>query len=109
VGRLESGSPVLPSRRTSLITDPPNGLLPSLTPAAAAAQRDRVKRLHDPSTAKDMGLQDRCLLFPTSVPPMIPYRYNSNYQIVQTQDHLVVHAEMIHDTRIIPMDGRPHP
>src|SRR5580698_10096168 len=59
---LETGSLMQPSLRTSLITDPPNGLLPSLTPAAAAAKRERLKRLHDPSTATDMGLQDRCLL-----------------------------------------------
>jgi hypothetical protein len=39
---------------------------------------------------------------------MLPYSYNSNYQIVQTRDAVVIHAEMIHDTRIIHMDGRPH-
>ena len=99
---------MLPSLRTSLITDPPNGLLPSLTPAAAAAQRARVERLHNPTRATDMGLQDRCLVFPTSVAPMIPYRYNSNYQIVQTGDAVVVQSEMIHDARIIRLDRRSH-
>jgi hypothetical protein len=39
---------------------------------------------------------------------MLPYSYNSNYQIVQTRDAVVIHAEMIHDTRIIYLDGRPH-
>jgi hypothetical protein len=39
---------------------------------------------------------------------MIPYRYNSNYQIVQTSDAVVVEAEMIHEARIIRLDGRPH-
>jgi hypothetical protein len=39
---------------------------------------------------------------------MLPYSYNSNYQIVQTRDTFVVHAEMIHDARIIHLDGRPH-
>jgi hypothetical protein len=39
---------------------------------------------------------------------MLPYSYNSNYQIVQTNDAVLVHAEMIHDTRIIHLDGRPH-
>ena len=108
VSRLETGSLMLPSLRTSIITDPPNGLLPSLTPAAAAAKRDRVARLHNPAEATDMGLQDRCLLFPTSVPPMIPYRYNSNYQIVQTGDAVVVQAEMIHEARIIRLDRSSH-
>jgi hypothetical protein len=108
LGRLETGSPMLPSFRTSIITDPPNGLLPSLTPSAAAARRDRVKRLHNPAVVTDMGLQDRCLLFPTSVPPMIPYRYNSNYQIVQTGDAVMVQAEMIHEARIIRLDRSSH-
>jgi hypothetical protein len=108
LSRLETGSLMLPSRRTSIITDPPNGLLPSLTPAAAAAKKERVDRLHNPSVAKDMGTQDRCLVFPTSVAPMIPYRYNSNYQIVQTGDTVVVQAEMIHDARIIRLDRSSH-
>ena len=108
LSRLEIGSPILPNSRTSIITDPPNGLLPRLTPSAAAAKRDRMERLRNPAGAKDMGLQDRCLLFPTSVPPMIPYRYNSNYQIVQTDDAVMVQTEMIHDGRIIRLDGRSH-
>ena len=106
--RLETGSLMLPSLRTSILTDPPNGLLPSLTPEAAAAQRNRVERLHQAAAVKDMGLQDRCLLFPTSVPPMIPYRYNSNYQIVQTADALMVESEMIHEARIIRLDRKQH-
>ena len=108
LSRLETGSLMLPSLRTSIITDPPNGLLPSLTPSAAAAKRSRLERLHNPTEAKDMGLQDRCLVFPTSVAPMIPYRYNSNYQIVQTADAVVVEAEMIHDARIIRLDRSSH-
>jgi hypothetical protein len=108
VSRLETGSLMQPSLRTSIITDPPNGLLPSLTPAAAAAKKDRVERLHQPAGVRDMGLQDRCLVFPTAVPPMIPYRYNSNYQIVQTDDAVVVVAEMVHDARIIHFDRRSH-
>ena len=108
MGRLETGSRMLPSLRTSIITDPPNGLLPSLTPSAAAAKRERVERLHSPATAIDMGLQDRCLVFPTSVPPMIPYHYNSNYQIVQTGDADIVQSEMIHEARIIRLDRSSH-
>ncbi len=99
---------MFPSRRTSIITDPPNGLLPALTPAAAAAKKERVERLHNPADVEDMGLQDRCLVFPTSVPPMIPYRYNSNYQIVQTKDAVMVQAEMIHGARIIRLDRSSH-
>jgi len=108
VSRVEIGSLMFPSLRTSIITDPPDGRLPSLTPSAAAAKRDRLKRLANPAAATDMGLQDRCLLFPTSAPPMIPYRYNSTYQIVQTDDAVMVQAEMIHATRIIRLDRRSH-
>ncbi len=104
----EVASRVLKTLRTSIITDPPDGRIPALTPTAAAEKRRRQELLRHPRGAKDLGLQDQCLIFPTAVPPMLPYRYNSNYQIVQTSDELVVHAEMIHDTRIIPLNGRPH-
>jgi len=105
---FEFGPRVVKTLRTAIITDPPDGRIPALTPEAAARKLRREELLRNPGGAQDLGLQDRCLVFPTTVPPMIPYRYNSNYQIVQTQDELVVHAEMIHDTRIIPLDGRPH-
>ncbi len=104
----EVAAHVLKSLRTSIITDPPDGRIPALTPAAAAEKRRRMELLRHPVGARDLGLQDQCLIFPTAVPPMLPYRYNSNYQIVQTGDTLAVHAEMIHDTRIIPLDGRAH-
>jgi hypothetical protein len=104
----EFGGHVVKTLRTSIITDPPDGRIPALTPAAAAEKRRRQELLRHPAGAKDLGLQDRCLIFPTAVPPMIPYSYNSNYQIVQTGDTLMVHVEMIHETRIIPLDGRPH-
>jgi len=105
---FELGSRVVKTLRTSIVTDPVDGRIPALTPAATAARSRRMERLRNPDSAQDFGLQDRCLAFPTAGPPMLPYRYNSNYRIIQTPDTLVVHAEMIHDTRIIPLDGRPH-
>jgi hypothetical protein len=105
---FEFASHVLKTLRTSIITDPPDGRIPALTPKAAAEKRRRQDLLRHPDGAKDLGLQDQCLIFPTAVPPMLPYRYNSNYQIVQTGSNVIVHVEMIHDTRIIPLDGRPH-
>src|SRR5579862_582448 len=105
---FEPGSRVVKTLRTSMVTDPGDGRIPALTPEAAAARSRRMERLRNPGSAQDFGLQDRCLVFPTAGPPMFPYRYNSNYQIIQTHETLVVHAEMIHDTRIIPLDGRPH-
>ncbi len=104
----EFGAHVVKTLRTSIITDPPDGRIPSLTPAAAAEKRRRQELLRHPGGATDLGLQDQCIVFPTAVPPMIPYSYNSNYQIVQTGKEVVIHVEMIHDTRIIPVDGRAH-
>jgi hypothetical protein len=104
----EFGSRTVKTLRTSIVTDPADGRIPALTPAAADLKRRRLERLKSPESAEDLGLQDQCLAFLTAGPPMLPYSYNSNYQIVQTRDAFVVHAEMIHDARIIHLDGRPH-
>ncbi len=104
----EFGSRTVKTLRTSIITDPPDGRIPALTPAAAAVKRRRVDAMKNAASAQDTGLQDQCLAFLTAGPPMLPYSYNSNYQIMQTKDAFVVHAEMIHDARIIRLDGRPH-
>jgi len=105
----EFGSRTVKTLRTSIVTDPPDGRIPALTPAAADVKRRRVDAMKNAASAQDTGLQDQCLAFLTAGPPMLPYSYNSNYQIVQTRDAFVVHAEMIHDARIIHLDGRPHP
>ena len=104
----EPGSKVVKTLRTSIVTDPPDGRIPALTPPAATEKRRRQDLLRHPNGVKDLGLQDQCLVFPTAVPPMIPYSYNSNYQIVQTAEALMIHVEMIHDSRIIPLDNRAH-
>jgi hypothetical protein len=104
----EFGTRTVKTLRTSIVTDPPDGRIPPLTPAAAEFSRRRLERQRAFENAEDLGLQDRCLAFSTAGPPLLPYSYNSNYQIVQTRDAVLVHAEMIHDTRIIHLDGRPH-
>jgi hypothetical protein len=104
----EFGSRTVKTLRTSIVTDPPDGRIPPLLPAAAELKRLRVEAMKNPESAQDTGLQDQCLAFLTAGPPMLPYSYNSNYQIMQTKDAFVVHAEMIHDARIIHLDGRPH-
>ena len=104
----EFGPKVVKTLRTSIITEPRDGRIPALTPAAAAGKQRRQERLRRPTGVKDLGLQDRCILFVTAAPPMLPYSYNSNYQMVQTGQELMIHVEMAHDTRIIPLDGRPH-
>jgi hypothetical protein len=101
---------VVPTRRTSLIVDPPNGRVPALTPEAQKRMADErtAARLHPADKVTDRSLQERCILSPTTGPPMLPGPYNNNYQIVQTRDHVLITIEMIHESRIIPTDGRPH-
>ena len=80
-----------------------------MTPEAqrAAAARAEISR-RSPEGPEDMGLPERCLLWPTAGPPMLPSGYNNNYQILQVPGYVVILTEMIHDVRIIPLDGRPH-
>jgi len=104
----EFGDKVVKTLRTSIVTDPVDGRIPALTPVAAAEKHRRMELLRHPARATDLGLQDRCLVFVTAVPPMTPYSYNSNYQFIQTAHELMIHVEMIHDTRIIRLDGSPH-
>jgi hypothetical protein len=104
----EFGTRTVRTLRTSIVTDPPDGRIPPLTPPAAEARRRRAEAQRIPANAEDTGLQDRCLAFLTAGPPMLPYSYNSNYQIVHTGTAIVVHAEMIHDARIIHLDRRRH-
>jgi hypothetical protein len=89
--------------RTSLINDPPDGRIPALADGAAGRQARRTPRSNDGPEGR--SLAERCISY--GVPDLLA-GYNSYYQIVQTTDHVVIHAEKIHDARIIPLDGRPH-
>ena len=105
--------------RTSLIVEPPDGKIPPLTPEAQQrAQADRAyARDHPADGPEDRSLLERCILFPTTGPPMLPSFYNNSvfgpltttYEFVQTREHLAIVVELNHDVRIIPLDGRPHP
>jgi hypothetical protein len=106
----ESGTKVVPSLRTSLIVDPPDGRIPALTPEAQkrAAERAEARRQHPADGPEDRSLQERCILWPAAGPPMMPVGYNNNYQIVQGPGYVAIVVEMIHDVRIIPTDGSAH-
>ena len=90
--------------RTSLITDPPNGRLPSLTPAARARATAQAaeNRQHPADGPENRSLQERCLAF-NAGPPILPGPYNNYLQISQFPNHVVLLTEMIHDARIVPV------
>jgi hypothetical protein len=98
-------------RRTGMVVDPKNGRLPALTPYGK--HMDEIGRsswvanqTYDWVT--DFDTWDRCVTrgFPAS---MLPFRYNNGLQIMQAPGYVIINLEMIHDARIIPLDGRPAP
>ena len=93
--------------RTSLVIDPPDGRIPDLTPEAQERQRRGVARRdeHPADTYTDRPLQERCVSYGV---PRLGAGYNSYYQVFQSADHVVFLNEMIHDARVIPIDGQPH-
>jgi hypothetical protein len=97
-------------RMTSMIVDPPDGKLPPSTPRARerAAARAADNREHPADNPENRSLQERCLAF-NAGPPMQVGPYNNFVQILQFGDRVVIFNEMIHDARIIWLDGRPHP
>ncbi len=96
--------------RTSLINDPPDGRIPPLTPAAEkrAAARAEARVAGPSDSAQNRSLAERCISWGNVGPPMVPPTYNANLQILQTRDYVVIRHEMMHDVRIVPLDGRPH-
>ena len=102
---LDSGTRVVKSRQTSLVVEPEDGRVP-LT-KEAEARRD-YNHAHESESYVYMSVWDRCIT--RGVPAgMFPAGYNNAYQIIQTPGQVVLVSEMIHNTRVIPMDGSPHP
>jgi hypothetical protein len=100
-----SGTKVVKSRQTSLVMEPPNGRVP-LT-AAAEAARD-YSHAHETEDYHYIGVWERCIT--RGVPAgMFPAVSNNAYQIIQTPGQVVLISEMIHNVRVIPIDGSPHP
>ena len=97
-------------RMTSMIVDPPDGKLPPLTPEARerAAARAADNREHPADHPENRSLQERCLAF-NAGPPIQVGPYNNFVQILQFGDRVVIFTEMIHDARIVWLDGRPFP
>ena len=98
------------SRRSSLIIDPRDGRLPAMTSEArarAAAEQSARARRGPADSWEDRNLWDRCIT--VGLPAvMFPTGYNNNVQILQAPGIVTITHEMMHDTRVIPLDGRPH-
>jgi hypothetical protein len=99
--------------RTSLIVDPPDGKMP---PVNAQGQKRAQERAAARKAAggqydavENMPIGSRCIIMGGAGPPLMNAGYNANYQIVQSSGYVMILTEMIHDVRIIPLDGRPQP
>jgi hypothetical protein len=118
---VDSGPKTSQSRRTSIIVDPADGRLPPVVPGAfrqvgsymeanmpgEPPVRYRGGGLY-PEGAEYRGLAERCLVGFNAGPPVLPGGYNQNIQIFQSSAHVAILHEMVHDARIVPLDGRPH-
>jgi hypothetical protein len=105
----ERGDQLTADRRTSLIVDPADGRIP-YTAAARARSAQRAAKVDALifDSYEDLSLVDRCILGFNAGPPMISGTYNNNLQIVQTPGYVVIFNEMVHNARVVPIDGRPH-
>ena len=111
----DRGNKIVASKRTSLIVDPPDGRFPAMTPEGqkradliAASRNDTNLGRPHADSYEDRPLAERCILGFNSGPPMTPGAYNNNVELFQTPGYVAIVNEMIHDTRIVPLDGRPH-
>ncbi len=110
--------------RTALIIEPASGHLPGLTASArqrlqaqTAARTGTVRDLFSPfeqitsfhpENPEQLGLADRCLVGLNAGPPLSASAYNNNLRVVQTPGHVLLVTEMIHNARVVPLDGRPY-
>ena len=104
---MDRGTTTVDSRRTSLITDPPNGRIPPVTDEG----RERATRVGSfnvemPESYTDLSNADRCITGFNAGPPITPGGYNQNVQIFQTENHVALMTEMVHTVRVIPINGQ---
>jgi hypothetical protein len=98
-------------KRSSLIIDPPDGKMPALTKEAQARMAKAFGSYNNFDDVKNRPLSERCIIGfgSTAGPPMMPVLYNNTYQFVQTKDNLMILVEMVHDVRVIRMNGTHRP
>jgi hypothetical protein len=100
----DRGSKVVGSRRTSLIVDPADGKIPTMTPEGQKRTEVFGRRVSDGPETR--SLWERCITH--SSLPRMSTGYNNHFQIIQGAGYVVILYEMIHEARVIPLDGRPH-
>ena len=117
---IDQGARLTDDQRTSQIIDPPDGRLPALQPGVEmqvlsldedlpGTRPVRVRAAGIGADSwEDRGLGERCLVGFNSGPPIMPAGYNQNIQIFQTAEHVAILTEMVHDVRVVPLDGREH-
>jgi len=105
---IDAGTKAVKTGRNSLIGDPPDGRMPPLTPTGQQRQAALEERTRVAAGPEDLTTWDRCLVGFNAGPPMIGGGYNAYVQILQSGNYVAMLNEMVHDTRVIPMDGRPH-
>ena len=105
----DRGTKIVKTKRTSLVIEPRDGKIPPLKPAATERQAERQasNRGHEFDGPENRPLAERCIIWASTGPPMLPTAYNNNIQIVQGAGYVAILVEMIHDVRIIPLDNRP--
>lgn len=91
--------------RPWLLVDPADGKIPPLTPRVLALPRPKPEP-NDPGTYADMDLQVRCVSRGPAVYQALPMIYSNSFQILQTKDYVAIRHEIIHERRIIPIEGR---
>jgi hypothetical protein len=96
--------------RTSIVTLPPDGRIPELLPQAVARREERAaaRRGHEFDGPEFRSLTERCVVWSSTLPPILPRGYNSNLQMYQSPGYVLIQGEM-GDPRIIPTDGRELP
>lgn len=95
---------------TSLVVEPADGRIPAMTPAGLARRADRDQGTFGAGIFngfEDFTLYDRCVTRGI-VGSILPVLYGNGFRLIQTPDSVVISYEMVHDTRVIPLDGRPH-
>ncbi|HEX5227241.1 MAG TPA: hypothetical protein VFW44_06000, partial [Bryobacteraceae bacterium] len=103
-----------PTRQTSLIIDPPNGRLPPLTPEEQDLRKSARGGKGFPGAWRgqadspaDLNVYYRCITRGV-LGSIIPVIYNNGNEILQAPGYVIIRNEMIHETRVIPLDNRPH-